>query len=114
MVGPEFGTRGDAMNGIKGTFKNGQVILDNQADWPEGCRVIVEPVQEQETMGMREEDWPTDPDAVARLLARMDQTEPLLLTPEEEAEWQAAQTAQKEYEIARWDERAKRLHGLFE
>jgi hypothetical protein len=101
------------MNAIKGTFKNGQIVLDAPADWPEGCRVIVEPVPEEETFGIREEDWPDTPEGIARHLALMDQIEPLEMTPEEEAEWQAARKAQKEYEIAHFEEWSKRIEDLF-
>ena len=31
------------MNAIRGTFKNGQVVLDGPADWPEGCRLRIAP-----------------------------------------------------------------------
>jgi hypothetical protein len=32
---------------LTGTWKNGQVILDSPADWPDGCRVIVEPIPDE-------------------------------------------------------------------
>ena len=58
------------MNTLHGTIKNGQVVLDVPAELPEGTRVEVLPVAA--TLGMREEDWPTTPEAIAALLARMD------------------------------------------
>ena len=102
------------MSAIKGTWKHGQIILEESADWPEGTELLVEPVPQEATLGIREEDWPTDPQGIAKHLARMDQIEPLEVTPEEEAAWQAARKAQKEYEIAKWNERCKRIEGLFE
>ena len=101
------------MNAIKGTFKNGQIVLDAPADWPEGCRVTVEPVPEEETFGIREEDWPDTPEGIAEWLRWYDSLEPLVMTPEEEAEWQAARKAQKEYEIAHFEEWSKRIEDLF-
>jgi len=32
------------MSAITGTVKNGQIVLDQPADWPEGSRVVVEPL----------------------------------------------------------------------
>ena len=102
------------MTALTGTWKNGQIVLDEPADWPEGCRVFIEPIPEGEALGIREEDWPTDPEGIARHLALMDQIEPLKMTPEEEAEWQAARKAQKEFEIANWEKRSRRIERLFE
>jgi hypothetical protein len=45
---------------------------------------------------MREEDWPTTPEAIAALLARMEQVEPGWLSPEDDAAWRAALRAQIE------------------
>jgi hypothetical protein len=101
------------MNAIKGKYHNGQIILAEKADWPEDTEVIVEPICHEQTLGMREEDWPTDPEGIAGLIARMEEIEPLVMTPEEEAEWHAALKAQKDYELATWEERVKRIEGLF-
>ena len=98
------------MSTIRGTWKNGHVELDHAVEWPEGYRVLVEPTAEQASLGMREEDWPTDPDGIADLLIRMDQIEPFL-TPEEEAEWKAARQETKDYTIANMD---KPVKGLFQ
>lgn len=88
------------MNAIKGTYKNGHIILDKPADWTDGTGVLVEPVPHQETLGIPEEDWPTDPEGIARYLALMERIEPLEMTPEEEAEWKAARQALKAYTLA--------------
>jgi hypothetical protein len=102
------------MNAIKGIYKNGQIILDRPADWPEDTAVLVEPLPLEQTLGIREEDWPTDAEGIARHLALMDRIEPLEMTPEEEAAWQAARKAQKEFAIANWDKHGRKLEGLFE
>lgn len=99
------------MQAIKGKYRDGKIILAEKADWPEDTEVLVEPVAP--TIGMREEDWPTDAEGIAALIARMEKIEPLLMTPEEEAEWHAALKAQKDYELATWEERAKKIEGLF-
>ncbi len=103
------------MNAIKGTVKNGQVVLDEPADLPEGTRVEVVPAgAARSTLGMQEEDWPTTPEGIAELLARMDQIEPLLMTPAEEAEWKAALQAQKEHDKSTFAEHAEKLRRMWE
>jgi hypothetical protein len=78
------------MNALQGTVKNGQIVLDDPAELPEGSRVEVLPVEAaRPTLGMREEDWPTTPEGIAALLARMDQVEPGWLSLEDDAVWRA-------------------------
>ncbi len=102
------------MSAFKGTVHNGQVVLDNPADLPEGSRVLVEPITEEEPLGIREEDWPDTPEAIAAWLRWYDSLEPIERTPEEEAEWQAARSAQKEREKAAFGERAEKLRRMWE
>ena len=65
------------MNTFQGTVTNGQIILDNPVKLSEGTRVEVLPIEaRQPTVGMREEEWPTTPEGIAALLARMDSLEP--------------------------------------
>jgi hypothetical protein len=98
---------------LTGILKNGQVILDGPANWPEGCRVVV--VREYvpdlvETAGDEQAD---DPVSIAQWIATFDAIPPLEMTPEEEAEWNAARAAQKAFEIANFEERARRIEALF-
>ena len=43
---------------LTGTWKGGQIVLDEPADWPEGCRVVVTPQegQREEWLGITEEE----------------------------------------------------------
>jgi hypothetical protein len=102
------------MTVIKARVQNGRIEVAAPADWPEGCEVVIEPSPARPALGMCEEDWPTTPEGIAALLKRWDQQDPLELTPEEEAEWQAARKAQKEYEIANFDRWTKEAGGVFE
>src|SRR5262245_58456533 len=95
------------MNAIKGTWKNGQVVLTEAASWPDGTQLMVEPVSQEQTLGSRDEDWPTTPEGIARHLALMDQIEPLEMPPEEEAQWHAARKAQKQRDLATWEDRSR-------
>src|SRR5262249_44529222 len=98
---------GGLMAAIKGTLKNGTIILDRPADWPDGSRVRVEPLEEEQSLGVRDEDWPNDPEGIAKLLARMDRVEPFEMTPEEEAELVAWRQKVKEPRWGRPHEAAK-------
>jgi hypothetical protein len=101
------------MHAIKGKFKDGQVILTEKADWPDDTEVIVEPVAAEAMIGMREVDWSNTPEAIIDWLRWYDTLEPFL-SPEDEAEWIAALQAQKEFDKATFEERARRLERLFE
>ena len=97
---------------LAATWKNGQVVLDEPADWPEGCRLQVAPIrQTAELVGIPDDQWPRDPGGIAELLKRMEQIEPFEMTPEEEADWLAWRQKIKEYELANF---SKRIEGLFE
>jgi hypothetical protein len=98
------------MSAIRGKYVNGTVVLETPTDWPNGMEVIVEPLPAGDSIGMREEDWPTTPEGIAALLARMDQIEPLEMTPEEEAHIAAWRQKTKEYTIAHMNDG---IDGLF-
>ena len=103
------------MSVLQGTIKNGQIVLDVPADLPEGTRVEVLPIDAPPTaLGMREEDWPTTPEGIAALVARMDQVEPGWLSPEDDAAWRTDLRAQKELEKARFFEDAEKLRRMWE
>jgi hypothetical protein len=94
------------------TWKNGQVVLDSPADWPEGCKLRVVAIsQAAELIGIPDDQWPTDPQGIAELLKRMDQIESFEMTSEEEADWLAWRQKIKELELASFE---KRTAGLFE
>lgn len=103
------------MNALQGTVKNGQVVLDTPAELPEGTRVEVLPIERAwHTLGMCEEDWPTTPEGIAALLARMDQVEPGWLSPEDDATWRAALQEQKKVEKEQFFEDAEKLRRVWE
>ena len=99
------------MSAITGTWKDGRIILDGPTDWAEGCRVLVEPVQASQSIGMREEDWTDSPEAINEWLGWYDSLEPLEITPEEESDLAVWRHELKDYELARMHQR---VDGLFE
>jgi hypothetical protein len=100
------------MHAIKGTYQNGQITLSEPTDWAEGTKVLVEPIQTESTRDTEEKDWPTDAESIAHWIAEFDAIPPLVMTPEEEAEWQASRKARKDYELSQWQEHHKKLDGL--
>ena len=96
------------MIAIKGTVKNGQVILDDPDGLSEGMRVDVRPIRSDI------EDGPMTPEEIDAVLAAMNRGEPLLLTPEEEARWRADLAAQRNYDSAAFEERVEKLRRMWE
>jgi hypothetical protein len=43
------------MRTITGTWKDGQIVLDGAADWPQGCRVTIEPLSAAPANGQIEQ-----------------------------------------------------------
>lgn len=87
------------MNALHGTIEHGQIVLDDPAELPDGTRVEVLPLDgAKSTRGMAEDDWPTTPEGIAALLARMDQVEPGWLSPEDDAAWRQELQMQKQVE----------------
>jgi len=103
------------MNALQGTIRNGQIVLDVPAALPEGTRVEVVPIERHgSSLGLREEDWPTTPEGVAALLARMDQVEPDWLSAEDDAGWRSALREQREFDKARFLDDAEKLQSTCE
>jgi hypothetical protein len=98
------------MSAIRGRYMDGTVVLDTPADWPNGIEVVVEPAPTAEAFGIRDDEWPTTPEGIAALLARMDQFEAIEITPEEEADISAWRKKINEYTIAHMDDG---IDGLF-
>lgn len=101
------------MTTIRGTVQRGRVVLDDPASLPEGSRVRVEPIVD-EALELREEDWQATPEAIAAWLRWYDSLEPLELTPQEEADWQAMRAGQREREKAIFNAQADRLREMWE
>jgi hypothetical protein len=100
------------MNAATGTFHNGQVTFTTPPDWQDGATVRVELDLDYVGVGMREEDWPTDPEGVAALLAKIDALEPFL-TEEEEERWMAALEEENAHSRENFQREAEEAERLF-
>jgi hypothetical protein len=97
------------MKAITATWKEGQILPDAAGDWPEGCRLRVEPLEPQERIGIREEDWSNTPERIADWLEWYDSLEPLEFTPDEEADIAAWRQRVREYTIVNMDKSVENL-----
>ena len=95
------------MLAVHAKWKDGRVVVDEAVDWPEGCELEVRPVA---VNGSEDDDVESnDPAAIARWIAEFQAVPPLEMTAEEEAEWQAARQAQREFELKTFDQRADQI-----
>jgi hypothetical protein len=86
-------------------------VLDGVADWPDGCRVLIEPLSMEGSLGLSEEQWQDSPEAVAAWIQWYKSLEPLEITADERADAAAWQREVQAYEQARGDQRLKGLFG---
>lgn len=93
---------------LTGTWRNGQIILDGHADWPEGCRVVVIRECAPDPLGTTGDEQADDPESTARWIAAFDAIPPLEMSIEEEAEWRGVREAQKAFEIANFEQLDRR------
>lgn len=102
------------MTPIKGIIQHGQVVLPRPAELADGTEVNVVPIPNpSEKLGIGEEEWSDTPEAIEAWIRWYDSLEPLEFTPEERADWDAARREQKQFELAQWEQRSKRIEGLF-
>jgi hypothetical protein len=103
-----------AMTVLTAIVKNGKIELEAPVDWPEGTEVRVEPVPVVPSSGIRDDDSSDSPEMIARDLALMDQIEAMEFTDEEQASWDAAREARRNWEKARFDEHAEAIRETWE
>lgn len=74
------------MNAITAVWTNGQIVPSGPVDWPEGSRLLVEPLPASERIGLDESEWEDTPEALADWEAWIQTIEPLEYTEEELAD----------------------------
>jgi hypothetical protein len=96
------------MHAILSVVKNGRVEVDAPPDWPDGTPVRVE----LGVNGHYDDERPETPEEIEAWLRWYHTLEPIVMTPEEEAAWEADRKMQKEIDNAA--ELARRIDELFE
>jgi hypothetical protein len=84
---------------IKATWRNGQVIPDGAVNWPEGCRLNIEPASMEQITGMTEDEQGDDAESIRRWIEEFDAIPPLPMTPQEEADLIAWQSKVKAFNL---------------
>jgi hypothetical protein len=102
------------MQTIRATWINGQIVPDGPVNWPDGCRLTIDTEPRLSFVGMTDEEQGDDPESISRWIQAFDAIPPLEMTPEEEAAWQAARSSQKEFDKAKFDQRAQTLRRMWE
>jgi len=97
------------MPALKGIIRNGQVILAEPADWPDGAEVQVRLVMSNETRSTWDDEGTVTPEEIAHTLAAMDRVEPFEMADEERADIEAWRQKVKEYTIAHTHEGIEEL-----
>ena len=92
------------MTAVHAKWKDGQVVVEEAVDWPDGCELEVRPMNRNGSV-----DDLDDPELIARWIAEFQATPPLQMTAAEEAEWQAARQAQREFELKTFPQRADQI-----
>lgn len=87
------------MSAIRATWQNGQVLLDNPADWPEGHRLVVMEEHPANIEFMTEDEQSDEPQAVERWIEELHALPALTWTPEQEAEVMAWRQKAKEFNL---------------
>ena len=95
------------MIAVHAQWKDGKIIVDEPIDWPDGCDLEVRPVTFNSSESADVQS--NDPEAVARWIAEFQAIPPLEMTAEDEAEWQAAKQAQREFELKTFNQRADQI-----
>jgi hypothetical protein len=101
------------MKAMTATWTNGRILPDAPADWPEGCRLLVEPLQQGQLLGVPDDESADTPEAIEAWLRWYDALEPLEFAPDERAAWEKAREEDKRLELQQWEQSSKRVEGIF-
>jgi hypothetical protein len=94
----------------KGIIRNGQVIVDEPINLPDGSEVTITGRAHGHFVGEEDNDRPPTPEEITAALAAMEKIEPLDISDEERAKAEAWEKKINEYGIARMD---KDIEDLF-
>lgn len=94
------------MTSIRGHWQQGRVVLDQPPSWAEGSRLVILEADEtgskandDEFVGLTEEEQGDDPESIAKWIATMDAIPPLEMSPEDEAAMWSWRQKMKDYNI---------------
>jgi hypothetical protein len=94
----------------KGIIRNGQVVIEEPINLPDGSEVTITGRAHGRFIGEEDKDRPPTPEEIATALAAMEKVEPFEMTEEERAEAEAWEKKVNDYTIANMD---KGIEDLF-
>ena len=100
------------MSVVRATVRDGKIVADAPADWPEGMPVEVLPAGKQ--VGVKEDEQADSPEAIEEWVRWYDSLEPLILTAEDEARIAEARRERREWFFAHAEDRDRKLREMFE
>ena len=75
------------MNAVRAIWTNGRIQPSEPVDWPDGIKLLVEPLDpSDERRRLAEIEEPNDPAAIADWIAWVDTIEPQVLSDDERVE----------------------------
>ncbi|MBW3599211.1 MAG: hypothetical protein KY475_18315 [Planctomycetes bacterium] len=84
------------MSALKAVWKQGRVVLQGPADWPEGCRLIVQEDILSPIEFMTEDEQGDDPAAIQGWIDELREIPP---APADDPEWDAWENAMRLHNI---------------
>ncbi len=87
------------MHAIKATWINGQILLSEPVDWPEGSQLLVAPIVPEVKIGLTEEEWRDDPESIAAWEVGVRSIEPPEYSDAERAEMDRYRAEYRRYNL---------------
>jgi hypothetical protein len=87
------------MKAIEATWTNGQIVPSEPVDWPEGSKLLVEPLLAAAKGGLTEEEWRDDPEAIADWIAAVKNIQPMIWAEGELEEYERYRKASREFNL---------------
>jgi hypothetical protein len=87
------------MNAIRATWTNGQIVPAEPVNWPEGSKLLVEPVSTGEKLGLTEEEWRDDPESIAAWIEAVEKIEPLIWAPGEREDYEHYRKRSRDFNV---------------
>lgn len=76
------------MNAVRAIWTNGRIQPSEPVDWPDGCKLLVEPLDpSEESLGLAEVEGPNDPATIAAWVEGVRNLERPEYTDEERADF---------------------------
>lgn len=87
------------MSAVNAKWINGHVVLESDANWPEGRQLVVREALPTDIDFLTEEEQADDPESVERWINDLRSIPPLPMTPEQEAAMLAWRQRAKEFNL---------------